>query len=99
MQMIWLNYVRTCIVVFKLTKSQKKINNGEDDLNMFNQKQNITSDSDSNYWIYSRDIGMKFGIEKCDLFIMKKGEIKTKEIIKLVNQERIRTERKKEDNK
>ena len=33
--------------------------------------------------IYSQDIGMEFGIKKCALLILKKGERKTKEGIEL----------------
>ena len=41
--------------------------------------------------IYSQDIGMEFGSEKCVMLIIKKGKRKTMEGIKLPNQESIRS--------
>ena len=39
--------------------------------------------------IYSQDIGMEFGIEKCANLIMKGGKRETTEGIELSNQERL----------
>ena len=47
--------------------------------------------------IYSQDIGMKFGIEKCARLIMNCGKKETTEGIEMPNQERIRTLREKEN--
>ena len=41
--------------------------------------------------IYSQDIGMEFGIEKCAMLIMKCGKRHMTEGIELLNQEKIRT--------
>ena len=41
--------------------------------------------------IYSQDIGMEFGIEKCALLVMKSGKRHLTEGIKLPNQDKIRT--------
>ena len=38
--------------------------------------------------IYSQNIGMEFGIEKCASLIMKSGKIRITEGIKLSNQEK-----------
>ena len=41
--------------------------------------------------IYSQDIGMEFGIEKCALFVMKSGKRHLTDGIELRNQDKIRT--------
>ena len=41
--------------------------------------------------IYSQDIGMEFGIEKCALLIMKSGKRHLTDGIELPNQDKIRT--------
>ena len=41
--------------------------------------------------IYSQDIGMEFGIEKCTVLIMKSGKWHMTEGMELRNQEKIRT--------
>ena len=45
---------------------------------------------------YSEDIGMEFGIEKCDMLVMKSGKRHRTEGIELPNQDNIRTLGKKE---
>ena len=49
--------------------------------------------------IYSQDIGMEFGIEKCAMVILKSGKRHIAEGIELPNQGKIRTLREKEDYK
>ena len=41
--------------------------------------------------IYSQDIGMEFGIEKCALLVMKSGKRHLTDGIELPNQDKIRT--------
>ena len=41
--------------------------------------------------IYSQDIGMEFGIEKCVLLFMKSGKRHITVVIELPNQDKIRT--------
>ena len=41
--------------------------------------------------IYSQDIGMEFGIEKCAMLVMKRGKRHMTEGMKLPNQDKIRT--------
>ena len=49
--------------------------------------------------IYSQDIGMEFGIEKCTLLVTKSGKRHMTEGVELPNQEKIRTLGEKETNK
>ena len=46
--------------------------------------------------IYSQDIGMEFGIEKCAMLVMKSGKRHMTDGIELPNQDRMRTLEKKE---
>ena len=46
--------------------------------------------------IYSQDIGMEFGKEKCALLVMKSGKRHITDGIELPNQDRIRTHEEKE---
>ena len=46
--------------------------------------------------IYSKDIGMEFGIEICAMLVMKSGKRHLTEGMKLANQDKIRTFREKE---
>ena len=46
--------------------------------------------------IYSHDIGMEFGIERCTMLIIKSGKWQMMDGIELPNQEKIRTLREKE---
>ena len=41
--------------------------------------------------IYSQDIGMEFGIEKCAMLVMKNGKRHLDDAITLPNQDKIRT--------
>ena len=41
--------------------------------------------------IYSQDIGMEFGIEKCAMFVMKSGKRHMADRMELPNQDKIRT--------
>ena len=41
--------------------------------------------------IYSQDIGMEFGSEKCAMLVMKSGKRQTTDGIELPNQDKIRT--------
>ena len=41
--------------------------------------------------IYSQDIGMEFGLEKCAMLIMRNGKRQMTEGIELPNQEKIQT--------
>ena len=49
--------------------------------------------------IYSQDIGMKFGIEKCVLLVMKSGKSHLTNEMELPKLDKIRTLREKETNK
>ena len=49
--------------------------------------------------IYSQDIGMEFGLEKCATLVMKSGKRHLMDVIELPNQDKIRTLGEKETNK
>ena len=49
--------------------------------------------------IYSLDIGMEFGIEKCAMLVMKSGKRHLTDGIELPNQDKIRTRAENETNK
>ena len=85
--------VRKCIDGWKLRGSQEKINHliYIDDVKLFakNEKELET-------WIhadriYSQDIGMKFGTEKCTMVIMKNSKRHLTNGMELLNQDKIRT--------
>ena len=46
--------------------------------------------------IYSQDIGMEFGIEKCAMQVMKSGKWHMTDGMELLNQDKIRTPRENE---
>ena len=41
--------------------------------------------------IYSQDIEMEFGLEKCDMLVMKSGKRRITDGMELLNQDKIRT--------
>ena len=41
--------------------------------------------------IYSQDIGMEFGIEKCAMLVLKRGKFRITEGMDLPNQDKVRT--------
>ena len=49
--------------------------------------------------IYSRDIGMKFGIEKCAVLVMKSGKRQLTDGMELPNKDKIKTLAESETNK
>ena len=59
-----------------------------DDIKLFSKKESETLIQAVR--IYSRDVRMEFGIEKCDMLIMKSVKRYMTEGIKLPNQEKIR---------
>ncbi len=70
--MMPLNHIlRKCTVGYKLTKSQEKINHlmYKDDIKLFAKNKEETLILALR--IYSQDIGMEFGIEKCAMLVMK----------------------------
>ena len=49
--------------------------------------------------VFSQDVGMEFGFEKCSMLIIEEKKRETSEGIEQLNQESIRTLREKENNK
>ena len=72
--MIPLNYkFRKCTAGYKLSKSQEKINQlmYMDDIKLIAKNEKELETLIHAVRIYSQDIGMEFGIEKCAMLVMK----------------------------
>ena len=72
--MMPLNHIlRKCTAGYKLTKSQEKINHlmYMDDIKLFAKNEKELKTLIHTVRIYSQDIGMEFGIEKCAMLLMK----------------------------
>ena len=68
--MMPLNYIlRKCTAGYKLTKSQEKINHlmYMNDIKLFAKNEKELDTLIHAVRIYSQDIGMEFGIEKCTM--------------------------------
>ena len=75
--MIPLNHIlRKCTAGYKLSLSQEKINHVMyvDDIKLFAKKEKERETLIHAVRIYSQDIRMEFGIEKCSMLVMKSGE-------------------------
>ena len=68
--------LRKCTAGYKLTKSQEKINHlmYMDDIKLFTKNEKGLETLIHAVRIYSQDIGMEFGIEKCTVLTMKSGK-------------------------
>ena len=87
--MILLNHIfRKCTVGYKLSKSQEKINHlmYVDGIKLFAENKKELQTLIQTVRIYSQDIGMEFGIEKCAMTVMKSGKRLMAEGIELTNQ-------------
>ena len=88
--MMPLNHIlRKCTAGYKLSRSQEKINDlmyiGDMKLFAKNEKQKKLETLIDTVRIYSQDIGMEFGIEKCALVAMKSGKRHLTDGIELSN--------------
>ena len=93
-----LNHIfRKCTAGYKLSKSQEKINQLKymDDIKLFARKEKELETLIHTVRIYSQDIGMEFGMEKCAMLVIKSGKRHLTDGIELPNQEKIRTPGKK----
>ena len=75
--MMPLNYIlRKCTAKYKLSRSQEKINHlmYMDDIKLFAKKEKELETLIHTVRIYSQDIGMEFGREKCVMLVMKSGK-------------------------
>ena len=79
--------------VYKLSKSQKKINHRMymDGVKLFAQNEKDSGTLIHVVRIYSQDIGMEFSREKCTMLIMKRGKRYMTDKMELSYQEKIKT--------
>ena len=92
--MMSLNHiVRKCTAGYKLSKLQEKINHlmYMDDIKLFAQNEKELEPRIQTVRIYSQDMGMEFGIEKCAILVMKNGKRHMTEGVELTNRVVIRT--------
>ena len=92
--MMLLNHIlRKCSAGYKLSRSREKINHPMyiDDIKLSAKKEKELETLIHTVRIYSQDIGMEFGIERCALLVMKSGKRHLTDGIELPNQEKIRT--------
>ena len=92
--MMLLNHIlRKCTAGYKLSRSQEKINHL---MYMYNIKLFAKNEKELETLIhavriYSQDIRMKFGIEKCAMLVMKSGKRHLTVGMELPNQDKIKT--------
>ena len=92
--MIPINHIlRKCTAGYKLSKSQEKINHVMymDNIKLFAKKKKELQTLIQTVRIYSQDIGMEFGVEKCAMLVMTSGKRHLIEGVELQNQIVIRT--------
>ena len=94
--MMPLNHIlRKCTAGYKLSRLQEKINHlmYMDDIKLFekNEKKKKKETLIHAVRIYSQDVGMQFGIEKCAMLIMKSGKRHLTDGMELPNQDKIGT--------
>ena len=97
--MMLLNHIlRKCAAGYKLSRSQEKINHlmYMDDIRLFAKNEKELETLIYAVKIYSQDIGMEFGIEKCAMPVMKSGKRHMTVGMELPNRDRIRTLEEKE---
>ena len=96
---ISLNYIlRKCTAGYKLSRSQEKINHliYMDYIKLFAKNEKEQEILIHAVRIYSQDIRMKFGIEKCAVLVMKSGKHHMTDGMELPNKDKIRTLRENE---
>ena len=62
-----------------------------DDIKLFAKNEKELEILIQTVWIYSQEIGMEFGIEKCAMLVMKSGKWHMTDGMELPNQDKIRT--------
>ena len=92
--MMPLNHIlRKCTAGYKLGRSQEKVNH----LMYLDRHQTFWKNEKEletlihTVRIYSRDIGMEFGIEKCAMLVMKSGKRHLTDRMELPNKDKIKT--------
>ena len=92
--MMPLNHIlRKCTAGYKLGRSQEKINHlmYMDDIKLFAKNDKELETLIHAVRIFSQDIGMEYGIEKCAMLVMKSGKRHMTDRMELPNYDRIRT--------
>ena len=92
--MMPLNHIlRKCTAGYKLYKFQEKINHliYMDDIKLFAKNEKELETLIRAVRIYSQNIGTEFGIEKCDMLVMKSGKRYLTDEMEPPNQDKIRT--------
>ena len=92
--MIPLNHIlRKYTARYKFSRSQEKINHlmYMDDIKLFAKIEKELETLIHTIRIYSKNIGIEFGLEKCALLVMKSGKRHLTDGIELPNQDKIRT--------
>ena len=92
--MMPLNHIfRKCTAEHKLSRSLEKINHlvYMDDMKLFAKNEKELETLIHAVRIYSQDIGMEFGIEKCAILVMKSGKRHLTDGIELPKVDKIRT--------
>ena len=100
--MMPLNHIlRKCAAGDKLSRSQEKINHLTymDDIKLFAKNEKELETLIHAVRIYSQDIGMEFGIEKCAMLVMKRGKRHMTDEMEQTNYDKITTFGENETNK
>ena len=85
--------LRKCIAGYKLSRSREKINHlmYMDGIKLFAKNEKELETLIHAVRIYSQDIGMEFGIEKCAMLVVKSGKRHMTDGMELPNLDKIRT--------
>ena len=85
--------LKRCAAGYKLSRSQEKINHlmYMDDIKLFAKNEKELETLIHAVRIYSRDIGMEFGIEKYAMLVMKSGKRHMTDGMELPSHDKIRT--------
>ena len=92
--MMPLNHIlRKCTAGYKFSRSLEKVNHFMymDDIKLFAKNEKELETLIHTVRIYSRDIGMEFGIEKCAMLVMRSGKRQLTDGMELPNQDKIKT--------
>ena len=92
--MMPLNHIlKKCTAGYKLGRSQEKVNHlmYMDDIKRFAKDKKELETLIHTVKIYSRDIGIEFGIEKCAMLVMKSGKRHLNDGIELPNKDKIKS--------
>ena len=92
--MMPLNHIlKKCTAGYKLSKSQENINHlmHMDHIKIMSKNEKELETLKKTVRIYSQNIGMEFGIEKCTMLVMKSGKRHMTKGVELPNQVVIRT--------